>query len=86
MAKKKNTKKVHSKNTIRPDTKNIFIACLFIVLWAISLFSELDSTAGFYVYKVLDYLLTPELLSNIPELGLIPTSDFGINYYSKDKN
>lgn len=56
MAKKKNTKKVHSKNTIRPDTKNIFIACLFIVLWAISLFSELDSTAGFYVYKVLDYL------------------------------
>lgn len=56
MAKKKNTKKVHSKNTIRPDTKNIFIASIFIVFWAISLFSELDSTAGFYVYKVLDYL------------------------------
>lgn len=56
MAKKKNTKKVVSKNTLRPDTKNIFIACLFIVLGAISLFSELDSTAGFYVYKVLNYL------------------------------
>lgn len=56
MAKKKNTKKTASKNVIRPDTKNIFIACLFIVLWAISLFSELDSTAGYFVYQVLYYL------------------------------
>lgn len=56
MAKKKNTKKNTSKNIMRPDTKNIFIACLFIVFWAISIFSELDSTAGFYVYKVLEFL------------------------------
>lgn len=56
MAKKKNTKKTTSKNVIRPDTKNIFIACLFIVLWAISIFSELDSTAGYFVFQVLNYL------------------------------
>lgn len=54
MAKKKTKQNPH--NTINPWTKNIFIACVFIVLWAISLFNELDSTAWYYTYKVLSLL------------------------------
>ncbi len=53
MAKKK-TK--NSSNIIRPDTKNIFIACIFIILWAISIFSELDSTAWYWTWQVLKFL------------------------------
>ena len=54
---KKNRKKIIStKNTIKPDTKNIFIAILFIVLWALSIFAEVDSTAWFYVFKILKSL------------------------------
>lgn len=57
MAKKKNKKITQSKsNTIRPDTKNIFIATFFIVLWALSIFAETDSTAWFYVFRLLKSL------------------------------
>ncbi|MBW7955037.1 DNA translocase FtsK [Candidatus Gracilibacteria bacterium] len=57
MAKKKNKKITQSKsNTIRPDTKNIFIATFFIVLGALSIFAETDSTAGFYVFRLLKSL------------------------------
>jgi len=54
VAKKKSKK--NSSSVMRPETKNIVIACIFIVLWAISVFNELDSTAGFYTYKVLTFL------------------------------
>lgn len=54
MAKKKSKKS--QTQVVRPETKNIIIACLFIVLAALSIFSELDSTAWFYTYKVLKFL------------------------------
>lgn len=54
MVKKKSKKTITQ--AVRPETKNIFIACVFIILWALSIFSELDSTAGFYTYKVLKFL------------------------------
>jgi len=38
-------KKTKSSSFIRPETKNIFIASLFIILGAVSIFSELESTA-----------------------------------------
>lgn len=53
MGKKKNKK--HS-SWIKPETKNIIIACIFIILWSISVFSELDSTAWYYTYKLLSFL------------------------------
>lgn len=52
---KKKSKKTSS-HGLRPETKNIVIACVFIVLWAISVFNELDSTAGYYTYKFLTFL------------------------------
>lgn len=52
---KKKSKKSQTK-AVRPETKNIIIACLFIVLAALSIFSELDSTAWFFTYKVLKFL------------------------------
>ena len=51
MAKKKKTTK--PKNSINYQTKNIFIAILFIILWIISLFSTQDSTAWMYADKIL---------------------------------
>ncbi len=54
MAKKK-TKKYGS-HILRPETKNIFIASVFIVLWALSLFSETQATAWYYTYKMLSFL------------------------------
>lgn len=54
MAKKKSKKS--QTQVVKPETKNIIIACLFIVLAALSIFSELDSTAWFYTYKVLKFL------------------------------
>lgn len=54
MAKKK-TKKTSS-HSLRPETKNIVIACLFIILWAISIFAETQSTAWYYTYKTLSFL------------------------------
>ena len=51
MAKKKKTTK--PKNSINYQTKNIFIAILFITLWIISLFSTQDSTAWMYADKFL---------------------------------
>ncbi len=56
MARKNNKKIISNKNTIKPDTKNIFIATLFIVLWALSIFAEVESTAWFYVFKILKSL------------------------------
>lgn len=57
MAKKKNNKNIKkSSGKIKSNTKNIFIASLFIVFWALSLFSELESTAGLFTYKLLYFL------------------------------
>ena len=55
MAKKKKIKKTSQKNVVKQDTKNIFIASLFIIFWAISIFAELESTAGFLVFNILKY-------------------------------
>lgn len=51
-------KKSKSKSTppIRSGTKNIFIASIFILFWAISLFTELDSTLGYYTFQGLQFL------------------------------
>jgi len=49
-------KKTKSSSFIRPETKNIFIASLFIILGAVSIFSELESTAWFWTWRVLSFL------------------------------